>query len=105
MKTTLAHVVDVRVLLTVFAVLVALTALTVTVSYCDFGPFNLIVAMGIATVKASLVAMWFMHLRYDSRMYAFIFLLGVAFLGLFLIITMLDAVTYHPEVQAWQQNH
>lgn len=100
----LAHVVDVRVLLYVFAALIALTAITVAVSYFDFGPFNLVIALGVATVKAALVALWFMHLRYDSGLNAFIFLVGVAFLGLFLIIAMFDAVQYQPQVQSWSQN-
>jgi cytochrome c oxidase subunit IV len=100
----LAHVVDVRVLLTVFAALIALTAVTVAVSYFDFGPFNLVVALGVATLKAVLVALWFMHLRYDSGLNAFIFLVGVAFLGLFLIIAMFDAVQYQPQVQSWSQD-
>jgi cytochrome c oxidase subunit IV len=94
MKNSLAHVVEVRVLLGVFAALVALTAVTVAVSYFDFGVLNLGVALGIAAIKAALVALWFMHLRYESPVYAFVFLIGIAFLGLFLAITMLDAVTY-----------
>jgi cytochrome c oxidase subunit IV len=102
-EASLAHVVDVRVLLAVFAALVALTAITVAVSYFDFGPFNLIVALGVATVKAALVALWFMHLRYNNALNAFIFLVGVAFLGLFLAIAMLDSVQYHPDVQRWEQ--
>ena len=103
-ETSLAHVVEVRVLLGVFGALMALTAITVAVSYFDFGVFNLVVAMGVATIKAALVALWFMHLRYESGLHAFIFLVGVAFLGLFLVITMLDAVTYHPNIQTWQQS-
>jgi cytochrome c oxidase subunit 4 len=100
----LAHVVDVRVLLAVFAALIVLTAITVAVSYFQFGPFNLIVAMGVATIKAALVALWFMHLRYDSGLNAFIFLVGIAFLGLFMVIAMLDSVEYRPNIQAWEQN-
>ena len=99
----LAHVVDVRVLLGVFAVLTVLTAITVTVSYFDFGALNLFVAMSVATIKASLVALYFMHLRYDNVFYVFILLVAVAFLGLFLSITMFDSVEYHPEVEAWQE--
>lgn len=93
---SLAHVVEVRVLLAVFAALIVLTAITVAVSYFDFGVFNLVVAMGVATLKAALVALWFMHLRYESGLHAFIFVVGVVFLGLFLAITMLDAVTLAP---------
>jgi cytochrome c oxidase subunit IV len=98
----LAHVADVRVLLAVFASLIVLTAITVAVSYFDFGALNLMVALGVATIKAALVAMWFMHLRYDNGLNAFIFLVGVVFLGLFLIITMMDSVQYQPNVQKWE---
>ena len=87
------------VLLAVFAALIVLTTITVAVSYFDFGPFNLIVAIGVATIKAALVALWFMHLRYDSGLNALIFLVGVAFLGLFMAIAMLDSVQYQPNVQ------
>ena len=52
----LAHVVDLRVLLAVFAALLVLTAVTVAVSYFDFGVFNLFVALAVATLKAVLVA-------------------------------------------------
>jgi cytochrome c oxidase subunit IV len=94
MKTSSAHVVEVCVLMAVFVALMALTTITVAVSYFDFGSLNLIVALGIAAIKASLVALWFMHLRYESPLHAFIFLTGVVFLGLFMVIAMLDAVTY-----------
>lgn len=99
----LAHVVDLRVLLAVFAALLVLTAVTVAVSYFDFGVFNLFVALAVATLKAVLVAMWFMHLRYESGMNVFIFLTGVTFLGLFLVIAMVDAVQYQPDIQTFEQ--
>jgi cytochrome c oxidase subunit 4 len=102
-ESSLAHVVEVRVLLAVFGVLIVLTAITVAVSYFDLGALNLTVALGVATIKAALVALWFMHLRYDGGVNAFVFLVGVAFLGLFLAITMLDSVQYHPNVQSWEQ--
>jgi cytochrome c oxidase subunit 4 len=102
-ETPLAHVVEVRTLLAVFAALIVLTAITVAVSYFNFGAVNLLVALGIATIKASLVALWFMHLRYESGLNAFIFLVGIAFLGLFLIIAMFDSVQYHHNVQSWEQ--
>jgi len=101
----LAHVVEVRVLVAVFAALIALTAVTVAVSYFDFGEWNLVVALGVATVKASLVALWFMHLRYDSPIYSVLFFVALVFFGLFLGIAMLDSVEYNPEVQQWQQQN
>lgn len=101
---SLGHVVDLHVLLGVFAALMVLTTITVAVSYFDFGPLNLVVAMGVATVKATLVALYFMHLRYDSVLNAIIFVIAVAFLGLFLVITMLDTMQYHGDVQQWQDS-
>jgi cytochrome c oxidase subunit IV len=100
----LAHIVEARVLFAVFAALVVLTAITVAVSCFDFGAMNLVVALAVAAIKAALVALWFMHLRYESPLHAFIFLVGIAFLGLFLVIAMLDAVTYRPNVETWRQN-
>ena len=102
-QPTLAHVVPVRVLLSVFAALMVLTAVTVAVSCFNLGALNLLVAMGVATTKATLVALYFMHLRYDNALHAVFFLIGVAFLGLFLVITMLDTVQYQPDVQSYQQ--
>ena len=98
------HVVPAYVLLGVFAALMVLTAVTVAVSYFDFGVLNLLVAMGVATVKATLVAMYFMHLRYDNPFNALIFGIGVVFLGLFLVITMMDTIEYQPDVQSYQES-
>lgn len=102
-ESPLAHVVELRVLLAAFAALLVLTAVTVAVSYFDFGVFNLLVALAVATLKAALVALWFMHLRYDSGLNIFIFLTGATFLGLFLAIAMLDSVQYQPDIQTLEQ--
>ncbi len=100
---SLGHVVPLPVLLGVFTGLMVLTAVTVGVSYFDLGPINLAVAMAVATVKATLVALYFMHLRYDNLFNATIFLIGVAFLGLFLGITMLDTIECYPDVQSREE--
>jgi cytochrome c oxidase subunit 4 len=99
----LAHVMPVRILVGVFLALMVLTVITVGVTAFDFGEFNLWVAIIIATVKACLVALYFMHLRYDSPFNSFIFVCALGFLGLFLIITMMDAVQYTPDVDAWRE--
>ena len=103
-EDSVAHVADLKSLLAVFVGLMVLTAVTVAVSYFDFGVLNLLVAMGVATVKAALVALYFMHLRYDNTFNATIFLIGVAFVGLFLVITMLDTIEYQPDIQTWQES-
>ena len=57
------------------------TVATVAATWVDLGGWNLWIALGIATVKASLVALYFMHLRYDNPFYALIFVTALVFLG------------------------
>ncbi|MGO9239284.1 MAG: cytochrome C oxidase subunit IV family protein [Bryobacteraceae bacterium] len=79
----------------VLLALLTLTALTVTAAGINFGPYNMVIALVIATVKASLVALFFMHLRHD-KFSAVIFLTGLLFLALFLIFTLFDINTRTP---------
>jgi cytochrome c oxidase subunit 4 len=80
----------------VLGALLVLTAITVGASYIDFGSMNTVMALVIATVKASLVALFFMHLRHD-KFNAVIFCGGLLFLGVFLIWTLFD-VSYRVPV-------
>ena len=100
----LAHVVPVRVLLTVFVLLMVLTVATVSATWIDLGGWNLWIAMGIASVKAALVALYFMHLRYDHPFNALIFAAALLFLSLFLSLIMLDTLEYQPEIKSWQES-
>ncbi len=97
-----SHVVPLRVLLGVFAVLLSLTFLTVAATWFDFGGWALAIALGIATVKAALVALYFMHLRYDNPFYAVVFVTALMFLALFLSLTLLDTLQYRPDVENWR---
>ena len=96
------HVLSVGVLVGVFALLIALTVATVAVTWVDLGQWNLVVALGIATIKASLVALYFMHLRYDSPFNALIFVAALAFVALFLILVLLDATAYQPDIDKYR---
>ena len=60
------------------------------------------IALGIATLKASLVALYFMHLRYDNPFYAVVFLAALLFLAIFLSLTLLDTFQYQPDVENWR---
>jgi cytochrome c oxidase subunit 4 len=91
------------ILIGVFMALIVLTGVTVGVTYFDLGGWNLIVAMAIATVKAVLVALYFMHLRYDNPFNAIVFLAALIFIALFISITLLDTTQYQPDIQKWQQ--
>lgn len=87
------HILPLRVYLMVGATLLALTFVTVYVSTFDFGEWNLIVAMVIAAIKALLVAFFFMHLFYDSKVYFSIFVGALIFLAIFIVFTMFDTQT------------
>jgi len=88
--------------------LLVLTAITVGASYIHFGSgaANVVVALTIATIKATLVALFFMHLLHDKPVNAIIAAAGFIFLGLFLMFTLLDFDTrdnlqpfnMHPQV-------
>jgi len=99
----LAHVVPLGVLLGVFAALIVLTAATVSASWINLDAWNLPVAVGIATVKACLVALYFMHLRYDNPFNAFVFVVALVFLALFLSLSLFDTLQYQPDLRAAEQ--
>ena len=76
----------------VFGGLIALTALTVTVSYFDLGIFNVAAALLIALAKASLVALYFMHLRYERKLVWGFALTPIFFLILIVAGTLADTL-------------
>ncbi len=98
----IAHVMPLQVLFGVFAALMVLTFLTVAATWFDFGWFNLPVAMAIATVKATLVALYFMHLRYDAPFSGLAFLVALVFVAVFILIVLLDTVHYEADVESYR---
>ncbi|HEX7343120.1 MAG TPA: cytochrome C oxidase subunit IV family protein [bacterium] len=87
-----AHALPLRIYLSVGAALLILTAITVSLSFVHLGPFNLVVALSIATIKATLVALFFMHLLYDNKLYLLIFVFALIILGIFIILTLFDTM-------------
>jgi len=92
------HVVPFKVLAGVWLTLMAFTVITVAVAGVDIGSFNLGVAMAIATVKASLVVLYFMHMRYDRPMNAIVFVAALLFVAIFVSIALLDTRAYAPDL-------
>jgi cytochrome c oxidase subunit 4 len=78
---------------TVFTALMVLTAVTVTVAFIDLGALNNVVALGIACLKATLVLVYFMHLRYSSTLTRVAVATGGVFFVLLVAFTMSDAIT------------
>ena len=87
-----AHIVPLRIYLGAGAALMALTAITVAVSFINLGGWNVVVALTVAAVKATLVALIFMHLLYDKKLFLIIFVAAIMFLAIFIIFTMFDTM-------------
>jgi cytochrome c oxidase subunit 4 len=87
------RIVPLRVYYTVFALLLVLTAVTVAVSAIDLGPLNTVVALAIACLKATLVILYFMHVRYGTGLTWLVVLAGFVWLGILLSFTLADVVT------------
>jgi cytochrome c oxidase subunit 4 len=86
------HITPIKVYILVGLTLLILTALTVKVSTVHLGPWNAIAALAIACTKALLVALFFMHLLYERRMYAVVVASALIFLGIFIGLTMADVL-------------
>ena len=102
------HIVPTKLYVRVFAVLLVLTALTVTAAFFDLGGgrlhyANAIVALSIAVCKASLVVLYFMHVRYSSRMIWVFVGAGVFWLVILIGLTMSDVLTrqWIPTLPPW----
>lgn len=92
-KDHVPHILPLSTYLKTWGALMVLTVLTLAASYVSFGAGNLVIAMAIATVKASIVALVFMHLYFDNKFHAAILLSAFVFLGIFISFTMLDTET------------
>ena len=97
------HVMPLSLLFGVFAALIFLTVITVTASKLSLGPAEIVVAMGLATVKALLVAVFFMHLLYDKPFNSFLIVSSLVFAAIFVGMTLVDSEAYQPEIAAEQQ--
>ena len=88
-----AHVVPTRVYYLIFAILMICTALTVGIAFIDLGPFNVVAALIIAVFKATLVVLFFMHVKYSTRLTWAVVAGSVFWLGILLALTMGDYLT------------
>jgi cytochrome c oxidase subunit IV len=87
------HIVPVRIYYLVFLTLMLCTAITVAVAFVDLGPLNSVVAMTIAVLKATLVVLFFMHVKYSTRLTWAVVLGSVFWLGILIVMTAGDYLT------------
>src|SRR5256885_16707982 len=85
------HIVQSRVHIFIFLALMVGTTLTVLAAFRDFpGPLNVVVAMTIAVVKATLVVLYFMHVRYSSRLIWLVIGSALFWLAIMFALTISD---------------
>ena len=84
------HIVPKRIYIAVWATLLAMTLLTTLVAFVDLGRFNTVVALAIATFKATLVVLFFMGARYTPRLTKVVIICGIFFLALLLSFSIVD---------------
>jgi cytochrome c oxidase subunit 4 len=87
------HIVPQRTYYVVFGVLMLCTFITVQVAFFDLGPFNTVVALGLAILKATLVVLFFMHVKYSTRLTWAVVLGSVFWFGILLALTFSDYLT------------
>jgi cytochrome c oxidase subunit 4 len=88
------HVISTKLYVTIWVALMCLTVITAGVAFIDLGPFNTIVALSIATLKAVLVVLIFMHVKYTSeKLTKTVVISAIFFLFLLLALSMADYTT------------
>lgn len=88
------HIVSAKTYMVVFSSLLFLTIATVVVAYINLGGLlNLVAALGIATVKGTIVTLYFMHVRYSGRLIQIVIVTALLFLALMLFGTLMDVWT------------
>jgi cytochrome c oxidase subunit IV len=92
-----AHILPKRVYYTIFAILMLCTYLTVQIAFFDLGRLNTIAAIGIACLKATIVILYFMHVKYSTRLTWAVVLGSVFWFAILIALTMSDYLT-----RAWR---
>jgi cytochrome c oxidase subunit 4 len=91
------HILPTRIYYTIFSILMLCTFLTVWIAFFDLGPLNTIAALAIAVFKAVLVVLFFMHVKYSTRLTWVVVAGSVFWFGIMIALTMADYLT-----RAWQ---
>ena len=84
------HIVTTKTFVSVWIVLLMLTAITVTVAKMNLGAFSTLTAIAIASTKAGLVLWFFMHLKYEKRFFQLLLLAPIVTLAVIIGLTFVD---------------
>jgi cytochrome c oxidase subunit 4 len=99
-----SHVVPKKLYFLVFAALIVFTALTTGVAFIDLGKGNTVAALAIAVCKASLVALFFMHLRWSSGLFRLVLISAFVWFAILVTLTLSDVFTrqWTPVPSSWE---
>jgi cytochrome c oxidase subunit 4 len=86
------HIVPYRVHAVVLLFLLTMTFISVAVTSIELGPVTVTVALVLATIKSSLVLTYFMHLRFDKRLFAYLAIGVILLIGVVIYVTLLDYI-------------
>lgn len=92
------HIVSPKLYFVIFIALIIGTSLTTWAAFQDFGPFNIVIALAIASAKATLVVLFFMHARYSVRRTKLVIVCALFWLAIMLALTLADYQTRQPRV-------
>jgi cytochrome c oxidase subunit IV len=87
------HVVPVKIYYGIFAILLAMTGITVAVAYVDLGRMNAVAALAIACFKALIVVLYFMHVKYSTRLIKLTVIAGLYWIVIIFVLTLGDYLT------------
>ena len=87
------HIVSPKIYVMIFLSLMAGTGLTVWAAFQNFGPFNIVIALAIASFKATLVVLYFMHARYSPKRTHLVIVSSAFWLAIMLALTLSDYTT------------
>ena len=77
----------------IFAILLVMTGITVAVAYVDLGRMNAVAALAIACFKALIVVLYFMHVKYSTRLIKLTVIAGLYWMGILFALTLSDYLT------------
>ncbi|HUP38589.1 MAG TPA: cytochrome C oxidase subunit IV family protein [Vicinamibacterales bacterium] len=87
------HIVPLKIYYGIFAILLVLTGVTVGVAYIDLGRWNTVAAIAIACFKAMIVVLYFMHVKYSTRLIKLTVIAGVYWMVILFGLTLSDYLT------------
>jgi cytochrome c oxidase subunit 4 len=93
------HIVSPKVYAVIFSSLMIGTAITVWAAFQNFGKFNIVIALVIASIKATLVVLYFMHARYSPKRTQLVIICSVFWLAIMLALTLADYDTRAHDLQ------